>query len=68
MLDLFLELAVAAEMSDPDAAAGQWLFLFEGCEIALGFRLGSASVAAARAAATALFDGAPRRRLWADPV
>jgi AcrR family transcriptional regulator len=54
--DVFVRLAVDAGLSDPDTVADQWLFLFEGCQIAGGLRLADTRAAAARAAAISLFD------------
>jgi AcrR family transcriptional regulator len=59
---LLSELAGSAGLADPDSAATQWLFLLEGCAVAVGLRVvgKEAAAEAARAAAVALFDAAPR--------
>jgi AcrR family transcriptional regulator len=60
---LLAALAGEAGLAEPAAIALQWLFLMEGCAVAVGLGVvAKDAAAAARAAALTLFDAAPRAR------
>jgi AcrR family transcriptional regulator len=61
VLNLFVELAAAADIADPDQLADQLRLIYDGASIAANLDHNPRIASSARAAARAVIDAAPRR-------